>query len=66
MVARATKGIHESLDPVVADASVLRKDPVESYARYIVDGVAELRELLRIMLRRESGVRIVLIYGAGL
>lgn len=56
MVARATEGIREALEPVVADASALGRDAVAAYARHIIDGVSEVRELLRVMLRRDSGV----------
>ncbi|MDO4538440.1 MAG: TetR/AcrR family transcriptional regulator [Coriobacteriales bacterium] len=56
MVARATEGIREALEPVVADASALGEDSVAAYARHIVDGVSEVRDLLRVMLRRDGGV----------
>lgn len=56
MVARATEGIREALEPVIPDASQLGRETVAAYARHIVDGVSEVRELLRVMLRRDDGV----------
>lgn len=56
MVARATEGIRESLKPVIENSSQLGRETVTAYARHIIEGITEVRELLRVMLKRDDGV----------
>ena len=56
MVARATEGIRDSLTPVIPDASHLSQDAVVSYAKHIVEGISEVRELIYVMLKNDNGI----------
>ncbi len=56
MVAQATERIRESLHPVVPDASCVGPDTVTSYAKKIIAGVDEVRDLISIMLKGDNGI----------
>ena len=55
MAARATERIRNSLMPVISDASELREGTVESYAKHIIAGITEVRELIFVMLKDDDG-----------
>lgn len=55
MVAQATERIREALRPVVSDASQLRQETVISYARKLIAGVVEVRELIVVMVKGDNG-----------
>lgn len=55
MVARATERIRKALMPVVPDASGIKEDTVGSYARRIIAGIAEVRDLIYVMLKGDDG-----------
>ena len=56
MVARATEGIRDSLMPIIQDASVVTEDTIISYAKHIIEGISEVRELIYVMLKRDDGI----------
>ena len=56
MVARATEGIRDSLMPIVQDASVVTEDTIISYAKQIIEGISEVRELIYVMLKGDDGI----------
>ena len=56
MVARATEGIRDSLMPIIQDASAVNDKTIASYAKHIVEGVSEVRELIYVMLKRDDGI----------
>ncbi|MBO5535783.1 MAG: TetR/AcrR family transcriptional regulator [Clostridia bacterium] len=56
MVAQATERICESLHPVVPDVSCVGPDTVTSYAKKIIAGVDEVRDLISIMLKGDNGI----------
>ena len=56
MVAKATERIRNALVPIVPDASQIQQDTVGQYARRIVEGIAEVRELIDVMLKGDDGV----------
>ena len=56
MVAKATERIRNALVPIVPDASQIQQDTVGQYARRIVEGIAEVRELIGVMLKGDDGV----------
>lgn len=56
MVARATEGIRDSLMPIIRDASAVNDKTIASYAKHIVEGVSEVRELIYVMLKRDDGI----------
>ena len=55
MVARATERIRDSLMPVVPDAAGVKEDTIETYAKKIVKGIAEVRDLIYVMLKSDDG-----------
>ncbi len=55
MVARATERVRDSLNPIIPDASQLRQDSVASYAKHIIDGISEVKELIYVMLKGDDG-----------
>ena len=55
MVARATERIRDSLNPIISDASLIKQETVVSYARHIIDGISEVRDLIYVMLKRDNG-----------
>lgn len=55
MVARATERIRDSLSPLVSDASLVRQETIESYARHVIDGISEVRELIYVMVKSDDG-----------
>ena len=55
MVARATEGIRDSLLPIIQDASVVTEDTIISYAKHIIEGISEVRELIYVMLKGDDG-----------
>lgn len=55
MVARATEGIRESLMPIIQDASAVKEETIVSYAKHIVEGISEVRELIYVMLKGDDG-----------
>jgi len=55
MVAQATERMRDSLAPVVPNASLLSQQAVASYARRIISGVSEVRELMYVMLKSDDG-----------
>ena len=56
MVARATEGIRDSLMPIIQDASVVTEDAIISYAKHIIEGISEVRELIYVMLKGDDGI----------
>ena len=56
MVAKTTERICSALIPIIPDASRLEQGTVEQYARHIVKGIAEVRELLSVMLKGDNGL----------
>ena len=56
MVARATEGIRDSLMPIIQDASVATEDTIISYAKHIIEGISEVRELIYVMLKGDDGI----------
>ncbi|MBR4092221.1 MAG: TetR/AcrR family transcriptional regulator [Mogibacterium sp.] len=56
MVARATEGIRDSLAPVISDFSDFTPEAVQSYAKHIVIGISEVRELIYVMLKGDEGI----------
>lgn len=56
MVARATEGIRDSLMPIIQDASALTEDTITSYAKHIIEGISEVRELMYVMLKGDDGI----------
>ena len=56
MVARATEGIRDSLMPIIRDASVVTEDTIISYAKHIIEGISEVRELIYVMLKGDDGI----------
>lgn len=55
MVAMVTERIRDSLAPVVPHASDVKEETVESYARHIIAGIAEVRELISVMIKDDDG-----------
>lgn len=55
MVAQATERVRDSLNPIIPDASHLRQDSVASYAKHIIDGISEVKELIYVMLKGDDG-----------
>jgi hypothetical protein len=56
MVASATERIRDSLTPLIPDVTQVKEDTVASYARHIIDGVSEVRELIYVMLKSDEGI----------
>ncbi len=56
MVTRATERIRDSLTPLISDVTQVKEDTVASYARHIIDGVCEVRELIYVMLKSDDGI----------
>ena len=56
MVAKATERIRNALVPIVPDASQIQQDTVRQYARRIVEGISEVRELIDVMLKGDVGI----------
>ena len=56
MVARATEGICDSMMPIIQDASVVTEDTIISYAKHIIEGISEVRELIYVMLKGDDGI----------
>ena len=56
MVARATEGIRDSLMPIIQDASAVKEETVASYAKHIIEGISEVRELIYVMLKGDDGI----------
>lgn len=56
MVARATEGIRDSLMPIIQDASAVKEETIVSYARHIIEGISEVRELIYVMLKGDDGI----------
>lgn len=56
MVARATERIRDSLSPLVAEVSLMEPGTVEAYARRVIDGISEVRELMYVMLKGDEGI----------
>ena len=55
MVAKATERIRESLTPIIPDISHLKKDTIQVYAKGIIDAVAEVHDLIYVMLKSDDG-----------
>lgn len=55
MVARATERIRNSLNPIISDATLIKQETVASYARHIIDGISEVRDLIYVMLKGDDG-----------
>ncbi len=70
MVATATERIRNSLNPIIADASLVRQETITSYAKHIVEGISEVRDLIYVMLKGDDGPFLRqltdLIYGQNL
>jgi len=56
MVAKATERIRESLMPVIPNASQIKEDSVALYAKHIIEGITEVRELIYVMLKGDDGI----------
>ncbi len=56
MVAKATEGIRDSFIPIVQDASAIKEETIVFYAKHIVEGISEVRELIYVMLKGDDGV----------
>lgn len=56
MVAVATESIRDSLMPVIKDASDLKDETVVSYARHIIAGISEVKDLIYVMLKGDDGI----------
>ena len=56
MVARATERIRDSINPIIADPSLIRQGTIESYAKHIIQGISEVRELISVMLKGDDGI----------
>ena len=56
MIVRATEGIRDSLMPVIQDASAVDEEAIYSYAKHIIEGISEVRELIYVMLKRDEGI----------
>ena len=56
MVARATERIRDSLLPIVPDVSQVSRDTVDLYARKIISGISEVKELIFVMLKSDDGI----------
>ncbi len=55
MVARVTERIRESLNPIIPDLSHVSPDAVADFAKRFVDSIAEVKELIRVMLKSDDG-----------
>lgn len=55
MVARATERIREALLPVVPNVSLLKQGTVMTYAKNIISGITEVKELIVVMLKGDNG-----------
>lgn len=55
MVARATERIRAALLPVVPDVSLLKQETVMTYARNVMAGIVEVKELIYVMLKGDNG-----------
>ncbi len=55
MIARATEGIRDSLMPIIQDASAVKEETIVSYAKHIIEGISEVRELICVMLKGDDG-----------
>lgn len=55
MVAQATERIREALLPVVPNVSLLKQDTLMTYAKNIISGITEVKELIVIMLKGDNG-----------
>ena len=56
MVERAKERIRDSLTPAIPDASKLRPESVEIYARRIISGISEVKDLIYVMLKGDDGI----------
>lgn len=56
MVARVTEKVRDSLMPIIPDASELKEDTVKTYAKNIIAGISEVRELIYVMLKGDDGI----------
>ena len=56
MVERATERIRDSLTPAIPEASELRPESVEIYARRIISGISEVKDLIYVMLKGDDGI----------
>ena len=55
MITRATEGILDSIMPIIQDASAVKKKTIVSYAKHIIEGISEVRELIYVMLKSDDG-----------
>lgn len=55
MVARATERTREALLPVVPNVSLLKQGTVMTYAKNIISGITEVKELIVVMLKGDNG-----------
>lgn len=55
MITRATEGILDSIMPIIQDASAVKKETIVSYAKHIIEGISEVRELIYVMLKSDDG-----------
>lgn len=56
MAAQATERIQESLTPIIPDASEIKEGTIEAYARRIIAGISEVRDLIYVMLKGDDGI----------
>lgn len=55
MVEQATEQIRNSLRPLVSDISQIRQDIFASYAKRVINGISEVKELIYVMLKNDDG-----------
>lgn len=49
------KKIRDSLMPIIQDASAVKEETIVSYAKHIIEGISEVRELIYVMLKGDEG-----------
>lgn len=55
MAAQATERIRNALVPVISDESMLRRETVFLYAKNIIKGISEVREIICVMAKSDDG-----------
>lgn len=55
MVEQATERIRDSLAPIIPRTTDPRRKDIESYARHIIEGISEVKDLIYVMLKGDDG-----------
>lgn len=55
MVETATERIRDSLNPITAGVSLIKQETIVSYAKHIIEGISEVKELIWVMLNSDDG-----------